>query len=161
MRKALAEYLQEEGLKCDIENGDVVFEFNECKFTAMFSYEEGYAECNIFHKRSNEDYKNMPIDKKTFLADKVNAVLENHTSVVAYDESLLVVTSFYFTSRSMLFGLFSRHFEELTETLCEVCDRLSPMTAKNKPQSRPIGFCADSEESADETDEGQFAASTK
>ena len=141
MRKALMKYLQEEGLKCKLEDGIIIFEFNECNFIAEFNVHEGYVECEISYCCGDEDYEALDIKDKTFIADKVNTDKENHCIVLAYNDNLKLCTSFYFTNKHMMLDLFSSHFDELTdslETVFEiVCEKIKYHKAH---KNQRIGF---------------------
>jgi len=160
MRKCLKGYLEEEGLKCEIVDGDVKFEFNDCRFTTSFILNDGYSECLISYRCGNDDYEKLNIADKTFIADKVNTEMQNHAIIYAFNESIQVSTSFYFSSKRMMIDLFSKHFEELTESLNEAIDIVhSKMEEQKKVQSRRIGFCIESYEHEDaEPDLNQVAA---
>lgn len=141
MRKSIMNYLSEEGLKCELTDGDVVFEFNERHFIASFVIYEDYAECLITYQCEDEEYKKLSMADKTFVADKVNTDLENHATVYAFNDSIRVSTSFYFTSKSMMLNLFSNHFEELTSSLDEAIEiTCNKMDEQKRLQGRKIGF---------------------
>lgn len=160
MRKALIAYLQDEGLKCDLSDGNVLFEYNDSLFVAAFASEEDYAECTILYRCTDEDYEKLDLADKTFMADKVNTDMENHATVLAYNDSFHVSTSFYFTDRTMMINLFSQHFEELTDSLSEALDIVGSKLDDQRPsQSRSIGFGADAyKPSTAESTDGQAVA---
>lgn len=145
MRKALMKYLHEEGLKCKLEDGIVIFEFNECNFIAEFNIHEGYAECEISYCCGDNDYEALDIQDKTFTADKVNTDKENHCIVLAFNDNLKLRTSFYFTNKRMMLDLFSQHFEELTDSLETALDIVCEKIERQKAyKNRRIGFNANS-----------------
>ncbi len=145
MRKSMMSYLREEGLKCDLVDGDVVFEFNDCHFCTSFILFGNYAECTISYRCEDNDYERLDMNDKTFMADKVNADMENHATVYAYNDCILVATSFYFTNENMMINLFSKHFEELTNSIDEAIDIVcGKMEDQKKVRSRRIGFNVDS-----------------
>ena len=149
MRNALMKFLHEEGLKCKLEDGIVIFEYNECNFIAEFNIQEDYAECEISYCSCADDYGALDIKDKTFIADKVNTDKENHCVVLAYNDKLKLRTSFYFTNKRMMLDLFSIHFEELTDslesTLEIACDKIECQKAY---KNRRIGFNVDSNDSS-------------
>lgn len=143
MRKALMKYLHEEGLKCKLEDGIVIFEFNECNFIAEFNVHENYAECEISYCCGDEDYEALDIQDKTFTADKVNTDKENHCIVLAFNDNIKLRTSFYFTNKRMMLDLFSLHFEELTDTLEKALEIVCGKIERQKAyKTRRIGFNA-------------------
>ena len=145
MRKALMKYLHEEGLKCKLEDGIVIFEFNECNFIAEFNIYEGYAECEMSYCCGDNDYEALDMQDKTFTADKVNTDKENHCIVLAYHDNLKLRTSFYFTNKRMMLDLFSLHFEELTDSLDTVLQIVCEKIERHKNhKNRRIGFNANS-----------------
>jgi len=160
MRKCLMAYLTEEGLKCELVDGDVIFEFNDCHFSTSFVVNDDFSECLISYRCEDEDYEKLDMADKTFMADKVNTDMENHAIVYAFNDSIQVTTSFYFTSKDMMIDLFSKHFEELTESLNEAIDIVcSKMEEQKKVQSRRIGFNTESYKHEDaEPDSNQVAA---
>lgn len=144
MRKALMKYLHEEGLKCKLEDGIVIFEFNECSFIAEFNIQEDYAECIISYCCGDDDYESLDIQDKTFTADKVNIDKENHCVVLAYNDNVRLRTSFYFTNKRMMLDLFSLHFEELTDSLENVLEIVFEKIERHKThKNRRIGFNAE------------------
>lgn len=145
MRNALMEYLQEESLKCQLEDGIVIFEFNECHFNTQFNLYNGFTECEIYYQCGGEDYEALEMQDKTFIADKVNTEMENHCTVLAFNDNLRVQTSFYFSNKQMMLNLFSQHFEELTESIDMVMDIACEKVEAHKAyKSRRIGFNAES-----------------
>lgn len=141
MRKALMDFLHEEGLKCELEDGVVFFDFNENHYYAEFNLLDDYAECVISYDCSDENYEALEMLDKTFIADKVNTDKLNHCIVLAFNDNLKVQTSFYFMNKRMLLDLFSLHFEELTDSVelaVEIaCDK---MEQHKTYRSRRIGF---------------------
>lgn len=160
MRKSLMGFLHEEGLKCKLSDGAILFEFNDCHFAASFSVEQHYGECVICYRCTDEDYERLGIGDKTFIADKVNADMENHVTVLAFDDRIDVVTSFYFTDENMMLDLFAKHFEEMTASIAKTVDIICTKVQeqKNRP-SRKIGFDIEAyHQEEPETDNSQVAA---
>ena len=137
-------YLHEEGLKCKLEDGIVIFEFNECNFIAEFTIHERYAECEISYCCGDDDYEALDMQDKTFIADKINTEKENHCVTVAYNDVLRLRTSFYFTNKRMMLDLFSQHFEELTDSIETAFDVAHEKIEHHKThKNRKIGFNAE------------------
>lgn len=147
IRKSLMSYLKEEGLNCEIKDGEILIEFNESYFSSSIGENEDYTECTIMYQCTDEDYAKLDIKEKTFMADKVNTDLENHATVYAYDDSFYITTSFYFTSKQMLLNLFVSHFDELVDSLNEANDILCSKIKEHKnEQTRRIGFYVNSDQ---------------
>jgi len=144
MRNALMEYLQEEGLKCQLEDGIVIFDYNESHYSTHFQVHDGFAECKICYETSAEDYEALELQDKTFIADKTNTDVENHCKVLAFNDSLRVETTFYFTNKQMMINLFSQHFDELNESLGVAMDIACEKVDTHKAnKNRSIGFVAE------------------
>lgn len=144
MRKALMRFLHEEGLKCKLEDGVIIFQFNECNFIAEFYIHDGYAECEISYCCGDDEYESLDMQDKTFVADKVNIEMDNHCIVLAYNDELKLRTSFYFTNKRMMLDLFSQHFEELTGSLKTVLEIVCEKIERQKAyKNRRIGFNAE------------------
>lgn len=144
MRSTLMEYLQEEGLKCQLEDGIVIFEFNECHFNALFNLHDGFAECVMYYQCGGEEYETLEMPDKTFISDKVNTETENHCTVLAFNDNLRIETSFYFSNKRMMLNLFSQHFEELTESIDMAIDIACEKAEAHKAnKNRRIGFNAE------------------
>ena len=144
MRNALMEYLKEEGLKCQLEDGIVIFDYNESHYSTHFQVHDGFAECEICYETSAEDYGALELSDKTFIADKTNTEVNNHCKVLAFDDSLRIETSFYFTNKRMMINLFSHHFDELNESLSVALDiACGKVDAHKANKSRCIGFVAE------------------
>ena len=62
MRQALISYLLEEGVEAKVEDGQVIFEFNESIFVVDFEMNDNYSEyseCTINYKCEDEDYQKL------------------------------------------------------------------------------------------------------
>jgi len=161
MRTELSSYLNNEGVECKIEDGLCIFKYDDYNFVASIDLHKEYAECKIEFQCEDEDYEKLDIDEKTFIADKVNTDLENHCIALSFNDSVKSVTSFYFTSKSMMFELFSQHFKELTETtdlmLSLVKDKIDDF---KENQGHRIGFYSNSSETNHQKD-SQVAAKAR
>lgn len=141
MRNALMKYLKEEGIKCKLEDSIILFEYNDCCFTAEFKLRDNYAECEISYYCGDDDYEALDMQDKTFISDKVNTDKENHCIALSYNDSLELRTLFYFTSKRMLLELFKIHFEELTDSLDLAIDIvLGKIECHKAHKSHRIGF---------------------
>lgn len=155
MRKSMMSYLTEEGLKCELVDGEVAFEFCGSNFSASFSISDNYAECTIGYCCKDEDYKKLGKNDKALVANRVNTVMENRATVYAFKDRIEASTSYYFTSKKMMIDLFSKHFEDLTASLNEAMDMACAMMDKQKKvRSRRIGFYTETIKSED-ADPGQ------
>lgn len=144
MRSELMEYLQGEGLKCQLEDGIVIFDYNESHYSTHFQVHDGFAECEICYEMGAEEYGALELQDKTFIADKTNTEVNNHCKVLAFDDSLRIETSFYFTNKRMMINLFSQHFDELNESLNVAMDiACEKVDAHKANKSRCIGFLAE------------------
>lgn len=160
MRSALSNYLSEEGLKSRIEDGLVIFEFDDNHFCASFCIDEGYPECEITYEIEDEEYESLSLQDKTYISDKVNTDMENHCIVYTFNDSIKVTTSFYFTGKKMMLKLFSKHFQELTESVdLTLHITKSKIKNHNERNSRRIGFTMDNYvQSEDDNESVQIAA---
>ena len=160
MRSSLSKYLSEEGLKSRIEDGLVLFEFDGNHFCASFCMEKGYPECEITYEIEDEEYESLSTQDKTYISDRVNTDMENHCIVYTFNDSIKVSTSFYFTGKRMMLKLFSKHFQEMTESLDLTLDiTKSKIKNHNERKSRRIGFTMDNYvQSEDNNESAQIAA---
>ena len=144
LRKAVMVYFASEGIACEIKDGELLFKFNDSIYTLQLGTGDDYAECAIVYECNAEEYTSLDITDKTFLADKVNTELENHATVYAFNDTLKVVSTFYFTSKSMLIDLFVKHFNELNESvgmaLGIIGDKIAE-SAEIEDKPKQIGFC--------------------
>lgn len=148
IRKALMEYFTEEGIKCEIKDGTLLFEYDEDLFVANFAEGEDCAECGLVYTMDSEEYAALDTSEKTFIAAKVNNELENHAPLYVRNESIKVFTTFYFTDKKMLIAHFLKHFNEMLETInaalkliresLEEMQELAEEKENKKPQQ--IGF---------------------
>lgn len=145
MRKALVEFLTDEGIKCEIKDGGVVCEYKDGIYTINFGTNGDYAECVIVYELGDDSYTALDLAEKTFIADKANISADNHAVVYAYNESIKVWSTFYFTSKSMMLELFVKHFDELNECLgvaLEVANEIMQGDAEEgEEKPKQIGFC--------------------
>ena len=144
IRKALLDYFKREGVKCEIKDGSVVFEFDDYVYEANFVIHDNYAECVIVFEIIDKVYEDLELDVKTFIADKVNTELENHAIVYAFNDTLKVCSKFYFTSKGMMLNLFVKHFDELNQSISLavdiIKDKIEANSASEAEQPKQIGF---------------------
>ena len=122
--------------------------------------DEGYPECEITYEVEDEEYESLSLQDKTYISDKVNTDMENHCIVYTFNDSIKVTTSFYFTGKKMMLKLFSKHFQEITESL-DLTLHITKSKIKNynERKSRKIGFTMDNYvQSEDNTESVQIAA---
>ena len=143
LRKAIISYFTSEGIEYKIKDGELLFWFNDNVYTMVFGAGNGYAECAIVYECGADEYVALEQHDKTFIADKVNTDLENHATVYAFNDSFKVVSTFYFTSKSMLIDLFIKHFNELNEAVQLAFDIIGDMVTSADEAEKPkkIGFC--------------------
>ena len=142
IRKTVMDYLKEEGVKVEMENGLVIVGGDECYYTIDFDLEGEYPLCSIVYRVKGEDYESLEISQKTFAANQVNTEEIRHSVVKAFNDEVVVDTYFYFNDKNMLLDLFYDYFTDLKDTAEEVCGYLGSMIRDNKEkrQQRPIGF---------------------
>ena len=144
LRKAVMDYFASEGIACEIKDGELLFKFNDSIYTLQLGTGDDYAECAIVYECNAEEYVALDITDKTFIADKVNTDLFNHATVYAYNDSIKIDSTFYFTSKSMLIDLFVKHFNELNESvgmaLGIIGDKIAE-SAEVEDKPKQIGFC--------------------
>jgi len=140
MRRALLAYFEEEGIQGKVDDGLVVFEFDECVFYADFEVREGYAECTLHYSGTSESYESLDKDSKAFIADKVNIEQENHTVAYAYNDRFALKTYFFFTNKEMMFDLFRLHFLELTESLNLTNEIMGDFIEEYQARNHKVGF---------------------
>lgn len=158
MRKALMEYLHQEGISAGMKDGDVMFEYNDLTFTAEFRLIDGYAECTVEYY-SEEGYRMLDANQKANITNKINSAEENHAIVLSFDEGYCVKTSFYFTSRRMMLDLFCKHFEELNVLMDDMIENIGKCSRSRRRHSRVIGFVIEPEaESEEQTENAHVAA---
>lgn len=142
IRKAIMDYLQEEGINVSFENGLLIVTLDDCYYNIDFDVDNEYPLCSIIFRLGCAEYKELKISQKTFIADKINTN-ENHQSIVkSFTDEIVVYTHFYFNDKSMLLILFHNYFVDLKETVDEMIDWLTDVIKENKHQRRPIGFMA-------------------
>lgn len=117
MRLALVDYLTSEGVDCQIVDGVVIFEYDGSNFTAEFNLNDNYPECKIVFVVEDDDYESLDLRDKTYISDRVNTDMENHSIVYTFSDCIKLVSSYYFSNRDMMLNLFCRHFADLTQSL--------------------------------------------
>lgn len=90
MRKAIIQYLQEEGIECHVEEGDLVFIYNDCSLTVEIeeSDDSDYMELTILYTLDDEKYESLALSDKTLIAAQTNNETENHAVALAYNDNL-------------------------------------------------------------------------
>ena len=145
LRKAVMDYFASEGIACEIKDGELLFKFNDSIYTLQLGTGDDYAECAIVYECEAEEYAALDITDKTFIADKVNTDLFNHATVYAYNDSIKIDSTFYFTSKKMWVELFIKHFKELNESVDMVMEIISDKIASEAEEEaekpKKIGFC--------------------
>lgn len=149
LRKAAIDYFKSEGIKCEVKDGELLFKFNDSIYTLQLGTGDDYAECGIVYECDADEYAALDFEDKTFIADKVNTDLYNHATVYAYNDSIKIDSSFYFTSKKMWTGLFIKHFNELNEAVAMVmdiiCDKIAYDDKDDAGKTKQIGFCVPNE----------------
>jgi len=141
MRKAMMNYLTQEGLKNTFEDGIIQIEYDQSFYGLSFEIKDEYSECVISYTTYHDDYEALDESVKTFIADKVNTEEENHVIVYAFNDSIKVVTRFYFSNERMMLDLFARHFHELVTTADDTIGLIISKIEDNKANSsKPLGF---------------------
>ena len=145
LRKAAMDYFTSEGIACEIKDGELLFKFNDSIYTLQLGTGDDYAECGIVYECNADEYAALSTEEKTFIADKVNTDLYNHATVYAYNESIKIDSTFYFTSKKMWTELFIKHFNELNEAVAMamdiICDKIADDDKDDAEKPRQIGFC--------------------
>ena len=147
LRKVAMDYFASEGIACEIKDGELLFKFNDSIYTLQLGTGDDYAECAIVYECAAEEYASLDLTDKTFVADKVNTDLYNHATVYAYNDSIKVDSTFYFTSKKMWVELFIKHFNELNEAVAMAMDIISDKFAieaeavADAEKPKKIGFC--------------------
>lgn len=142
IRKTIMDYLKEEGIKAEMENGLMIVELDGYYYSIDFDLDGEYPKCEIGFRMKNEDYEALELSQKTFIADKVNTDEERHSVVKAFSEEIVIDTHFYFNSKSMLLFLFHDYFVDLKDMVDETMNWLANAIEETKNQRRPIGFTA-------------------
>ena len=140
MRQTLISYLLEEGMNAKVEDGQIIFEYNESLFVVDFEMNEHYSECIINFKCEDDEYESLTTNDKTYIADKVNTDKENHATVYTFNDSFNVSTSFYFCNKQMMLDLFRIHFRDMTESVDMTIDIVTDKIEEKKHRTRKIGF---------------------
>ncbi len=162
MRKALMRYLQEEGVKCELSDGEIAFDYSNGSFCASFGVVDGMGECCVVFQCEDEDYAKLDPKDKALMADRVNIGLYNHATVYAEEDVFTVKTSFYFTNRKRMINLFTLHFDELNQSVsCAVEELLRMIDENKKNQERRIGFHIGTHDDDDDPQEEAGIASKR
>lgn len=142
IRKAIMDYLQEEGINVSFEDGLLVITLDDYHYSIDFDVDNDYPLCCIIFRLCCPEYKDLELSQKTFIADKINTNENRHSIVKSFTDEIVVDTHFYFNSKSMLLILFHDYFVDLKETVDEMADWLADAIKENKHQRHPIGFMA-------------------
>lgn len=141
MRKAMMNYLTQEGLKNTFADGMISIEYEESFYGVSFEIKDGYPECILSFIMSDDDYEALSESDKTYIADKVNTEEQNHVTVYTFNDSVKVLSCFYFTSKRMMLDMFARHFHELLSTVNNAMSLVVGAIDANKASSpKPMGF---------------------
>lgn len=155
MRSALMDYLRGEGVKCEVKDGAVLFNYEGEEFAASFVDGEECAGCLVTRSIEKEEYSSLPSTEKAFIVDAVNGRYEHYIKVCAYKNSVDVLSGFYFTSERMMLRLFVKHLEQMQECIDDVerlIGRRAAECCKPSNAQRRIGFYI-----PEETSEGEEA----
>ena len=161
LRKTAIDYFKSEGIKCEVKDGELLFWFKDNVYTLQLCEGDDYAECGIVYECNADEYAALSTEEKTFIADKVNTDLYNHATVYAYNDSIKIDSTFYFTSKKMWVELFIKHFNELNESVQLAFDIIGDMVTSADEAEKPkkIGFCVP--EQNENTNGNDVAAVTK
>lgn len=160
IRKAIMDYLEEEGIKVKLENGSLVVKIDEYDYKIYFDLDDEYPQCEITLELKHEEYDALELSQKTFIADKMNTNADRLSVVKAFSKSLVIEAHFYFSNKKMLLSLFHDYFIDAAEAVEETTEWLANAIKKNKNQRRPIGFMAPASSNKNSNEE-QPAAQSK
>ena len=145
LRKTAIDYFKSEGIACEIKDGELLFKFNDSIYTLQLGTGDDYAECAIVYECNADEYLSLDLTDKTFVADKVNTDLYNHATVYAYNDSIKIDSTFYFTSKKMWTELLIKHFNELNEAVAMamdiICEKIADDDKDDAVKPWQIGFC--------------------
>lgn len=145
LRKTAIDYFKSEGIKCEVKDGELLFWFKDNVYTLQLCEGDDYAECGIVYECNADEYAALSTEEKTFIADKVNTDLYNHATVYAYNDSIKIDSTFYFTSKKMWTELFIKHFNELNEAVAMamdiICEKIADDDKDDAEKPKQIGFC--------------------
>ena len=145
LRKTAIDYFKSEGIKCEVKDGELLFWFKDNVYTLQLCEGDDYAECGIVYECNADEYVFLELADKAFVADKVNIDLYNHATVYAYNDSIKIDSTFYFTSKEMWTELFIKHFNELNEAVAMamdiICDKIADDDKDDAEKPKQIGFC--------------------
>ena len=162
LRIALMDYFRQEGIKCKLEDGQVNFDYGDYEFDAEFKVFEDYAECIIESMCEDDDYEKLDVKEKTFIADKVNIGEMNHCVTRAYDNTVAVHTSFYFSNTEMMLTIFCDRLNELVSSLRQLDEVLTDKKNEYKAfKSRKVGFYIETYESEESEEDDDFEIAAK
>lgn len=139
IRKALLNYLSEEGIEYQMVDGDIRMIWKESVYVIHFDMNYEYPLCEISYHVGDDDYQALEVSQKTFIADKVNTDKARLSTVKAFNDEICISTSFYFTSKKMLLVLFFNHFTDLRATVDATMEQAID-AIQEKENKRPIGF---------------------
>lgn len=157
IRKTIMKYLADEGIKSEIEDGSILMTLDDCIYSIDFELENDYPRCDITLRVADEDYQALELSQKTFIADKVNTDELHLSTVRAFDDSIMVTTSFYFANKKMLLSLFYDYFVDLKETVNYTME-LTVDKIQTKEIKRPIGFTVNINSSNEKEQESKIAS---
>ena len=157
IRKALLNYLSEEGIEYQMVDGGIRMIWKESVYVIHFDMNYEYPLCEISYHVGDDDYQALEVPQKTFIADKVNTDKARLSTVKAFNDEICISTSFYFTSKKMLLVLFFNHFTDLRATVDATMEQAID-AIQEKENKRPIGFVAN-QMSQSEKEATQIAAS--
>lgn len=172
LRIALMNYFRQEGIKCKLKDSQVNFDYDKYEFDAEFKVFDGFTECIIESIYEDDDYEKLDVKEKTFIADKVNTEEVNHCVTRAYNNTVEVHTSFYFTNTEMMLTIFCDRLSELVSSLKQLDKVLKDKKDDYKAfKSQRVGFyietddCEededDDDEESEEDDDFEIAAKAK
>ena len=141
IRKALLDYLSEEGIEYQMIDGDIRMIWEESVYVIHLHMDKDYPNCEISYLAGDEAYQALELSRKTFIADKVNTDKVRLSIVKAFNDEIYISTNFYFISKKMLLVLFFNHFLDLRETVYATMEQTVD-AMREKENKRPIGFAA-------------------
>lgn len=137
------------------------FDHGDYKFDAEFKAIENYAECIIESMCEDKDYDNLDVKDKNFIADKVNVEEVNHYITRAYDNTVVVHTSYYFSNTEMMLTIFCDRLYELVSSLRQLDELLTVKKNEyNAFKSRRVGFYIETDYS-EKSEEEEFEIAAK
>lgn len=141
MQKTLIAFFKEKGIRFEICEKFLEFEYKDQIYRAVFELGENYPCCGLFVGISDMSYVSLDASAKSVVINRYNQGYDEGVRLTAQDRCISLESQFYFSDKQMMLDLFTSHLDEMHATCLDFVDKfVHGELTKGMGERRPVGF---------------------